>query len=165
MHRTILLSFLAILASCGTKQENNITDKLHSDSLELVALNELIDTWHQASATANQDVFFGAMSPDAVYLGTDPSERWLRDELRDWARDAFSRPSAWAFTPSNRECFLAPGGQVAWFHELLKTDMGPCRGSGVLTKTPNGWLISHYNLSFVLENEKVPAFITLAKGE
>ena len=48
-------------------------------------IDTLLDRWHRAAATADEDVFFGSMTPDGVYLGTDPTERWLRDEMAEWA--------------------------------------------------------------------------------
>ncbi|MBI3142105.1 MAG: nuclear transport factor 2 family protein [Bacteroidetes bacterium] len=167
MHLFTFFLLAALVSACGQSwiKTPTLDEFGQDDSMDLLAINELVTKWHQASAMANEEAFFGAMAPDAVYLGTDPGERWLRDELRDWSKDAFNRPSAWSFASSQRECFLSPGRDVAWFHELLATDMGPCRGSGVLTKSNNGWFISHYNLSFVLINEKVPAFKALAQGE
>ncbi|MCB9285868.1 MAG: nuclear transport factor 2 family protein [Lewinellaceae bacterium] len=131
---------------------------------EAAAINALLDGWHKAAATADEEVFFGSMTADGIYLGTDASERWLRDELRTWAKAAFERDTAWAFSPHNRQLYFAQNGQTAWFEEQLDTWMGPCRGSGVLTKTAEGWKISHYNLAALVPNEKIQAFIELVKG-
>lgn len=128
-------------------------------------LNQVMDDWHQAAATANADAFFGAMTKDGIYLGTDPSERWLRDELRSWAGKAFDREVAWAFTPSDRVWYFNSSQDVAWFEELLDTWMGTCRGSGVLVKTVDGWKIKHYNLAVTIANEKIKGFIELTKEE
>ena len=126
-------------------------------------LNKIMDDWHKAAATANGDAFFGAMTEDGIYLGTDPSERWLRDELRHWAKKAFERDVAWAFTPKDRQWYFNDNNDVAWFEELLETWMGTCRGSGVLVKTPDGWKIKHYNLAVTIANEKIEGFIELTK--
>ncbi|MCB0586223.1 MAG: nuclear transport factor 2 family protein, partial [Phaeodactylibacter sp.] len=95
---------------------------------EAAAINALLDGWHKAAATADEEVFFGSMTADGIYLGTDASERWLRDELRTWAKAAFERDTAWAFSPHNRQLYFAQNGQTAWFEEQLDTWMGPCRG-------------------------------------
>ncbi|MCB9296923.1 MAG: nuclear transport factor 2 family protein [Lewinellaceae bacterium] len=131
---------------------------------EAALINGLLDNWHRAAATAHEEAFFGSMTADAIYLGTDASERWLRDELRDWAKAAFERDTAWAFTPHSRQLYFAQNGQTAWFEEKLDTWMGPCRGSGVLAKTADGWKIRHYNLAVLVPNEKIQAFIELVKG-
>jgi len=127
------------------------------------AIHQLLDNWHQAAADADADTFFGSMTEDGIYLGTDASERWLRDELRSWAKKAFERETAWAFTPSDRTVYFGPANQIAWFEESLDTWMGPCRGSGVLTKTADGWKIKHYNLTVTVPNDKMDAFKKLMK--
>jgi hypothetical protein len=128
-----------------------------------VAIHQLLDDWHRAAAVADEDVFFGSMTPDAIYLGTDASERWLRDELKEWSKKYFERESAWAFTPKNRQVYLSADGETAWFEELLDTWMGVCRGSGVLQKTAEGWKIKHYNLAVTVPNEVIEGFIELVK--
>jgi len=88
---------------------------------EIATLNRFLDNWHKAAAEADEDTFFGSMSEDAVYLGTDASEKWRRDEMREWSKKYFERESAWAFTPSNREIYLSDNGKFAWFDESLDT--------------------------------------------
>lgn len=128
------------------------------------SLNAMIDNWHQAAAKADEDAFFGAMTPDGIYLGTDASERWLRDELRTWAAFAFERESAWNFTPSGRQLYFSHDGNYAWWEENLDTWMGVCRGSGVARLTADGWKIAHYHLSVTIPNDKIKAFIELVKA-
>lgn len=122
------------------------------------ALHAFIDAWHKAAAVADADGFFGAMAPDGVYIGTDASERWLRDELRAWAKAAFERESAWAFTAKDRKIMIASDARHAWWDELLDTWMGVCRASGVLEYTAEGWKIKHYQLSLAVPNEKIDKF-------
>ncbi len=124
-------------------------------------LNALIDNWHRAAARADADTFFGAMAEDGVYIGTDANERWLRDEFRAWAKDAFERDSAWAFEPKERHLEIAPDGSIAWWDEILETWMGPCRATGILKLSSQGWKIQHYQLSVTLPNEKMPQFLEL----
>lgn len=130
---------------------------------DVMALNTLVDGWHHAAATADEDTFFGAMTPDGIYLGTDASERWLRDELRSWAAKAFEREVAWDFTPYDRQLYFNDEHTMAWWEESLKTWMGVCRGSGVAQKTAEGWKIKHYHLSVTVPNDKIKAFIELTK--
>jgi hypothetical protein len=102
------------------------------------------------------------MTKDCIYLGTDPSEKWYRDELREWAAFAFERDTAWAFTPITRALYFANDLKTAWFEEKLDTEkMGECRGSGVLTLTKNGWKLKHYNLSVTILNEKMGEFLEI----
>ncbi len=130
---------------------------------EAAAIHQVLDNWHRAAATADAEAFFGAMAPDGIYLGTDATERWLRDELREWSKTYFDRGKAWDFTPSDRQLYFSEDGRTAWFEEKLATWMGPCRGSGVLTKGPEGWKISHYNLAVLVPNDKIQGVIELLK--
>ena len=127
------------------------------------SISILLDNWHKAAATADADTFFGSMAKHCIYLGTDASERWLRDELREWAKSAFEREVAWAFTPSDRHIYFSEDKQTAWFEELLDTWMGVCRGSGVLQQIDGEWKLVHYDLAIMVPNEKVEAFKELMK--
>ena len=103
------------------------------------------------------------MTPDAVYIGTDTTERWLRDTFRTWSAFAFEREVAWDFTASQRNVNLSKDGNIAWWDELLVTWMGPCRATGVLTDTAEGWKITHYQLSVTVPNDLIKPFIELTK--
>jgi hypothetical protein len=124
----------------------------------IVNLNILMDSWHQAAAVADEDVFFGFLDSNAVYLGTDPGERWLKHEFMDWGLKYFQRDTAWVFVPYNRIWSFSEDFQYAWFDELLETHMGICRGSGVLKMDQNKWKIQQYNLALTLPNDKMNGF-------
>ena len=123
----------------------------------------LLDAWHLAAA-ADADAYFGAMSEDCVFLGTDAGERWLRDELRTWAEPHFAEAPAWAFTAHDRSIKMNDTGDTAWFEEYLETGMGPCRASGVLTLDDGVWRIRHYDLALTVPNELVDALEDLISG-
>jgi len=59
--------------------------------------------------------------------------------------------------------FIAPKKELAWFDEHLDTQMGICRGSGVLKKVNGQWKIAHYVLSIAVPNEHVRSLTTLKK--
>jgi ketosteroid isomerase-like protein len=149
------LLFLLIPFSCAVTDSAQDRKDIHS----------LMDSWHKAAATADEDVFFGSMTQDCIYLGTDQTEKWKRDELKEWSKKFFDRETAWSFTPFEREIYFSEDGQTAWFDEKLDTWMGLCRGSGILIKTPEGWKLSHYNLAVTVPNEKINGFIELVKGK
>ena len=50
---------------------------------------------------------------------------------------------------------------IAWFDEDLATWMKDCRGSGVVEKINNEWKLVYYNLTVLIENEKIDEFIEL----
>lgn len=127
-----------------------------------IQIDSLLNQWHRAAAAANYSAFFDAMTPAAVYIGTDAGERWTKNEFAEWCKPYFARGKAWDFKPYDRHIQLAKNGKMAWADEMLNTWMGPCRGSAVLEKSAKGqWKIAHYHLSVTVPNEKIKAFISL----
>ncbi len=118
------------------------------------AVAAVLDDWHKAAAAADEARYFGHFTADGVFMGTDATERWTRDEFRAWARPHFSKGKAWSFKAVSRHITLSKDGAVAWFDEALDTpNLGPSRGSGVLVKEGNTWKIAHYNLSVPIPND------------
>lgn len=111
-----------------------------------------IDEWHDDAAHARLQ-YFDKMAKDGVYIGTDKTERWTRDEFKVWAKRYFERPSAWAFTSFNRHISMSPDRNWIWFDEQLKTQMGICQATGVIRQTAQGFEIMHYQLSLTVPNE------------
>ncbi len=143
-----------------------VTPFLSAEAQETEQLNNFIDDWHKAAATANEDVFFGSMSDSCIYIGTDASERWTRDELKEWSMKYFQRESAWSFTPKDRKIIFSDDGKIAWFSELLETWMGICRGSGVIQQNADGkWLLEQYHLGVTVNNDYIKEFIDLIKKD
>ncbi len=129
-------------------------------------INLMLDAWHNAAATADEDIFFGSMTENCIYLGTDKTERWKRDELKKWSEKYFQRDKAWAFTSIERQIRIGKKGNYAWFNETLNTQMGVCRGSGVLVKDKKkGWLLEQYNLAVLIDNDKMQDFIALSNSQ
>ena len=124
-------------------------------------INKLIDDWHKAAAAANFDSFFGSMAENSIYIGTDATERWTKQEFISFAKPHFDKGKAWDFKPYDRDLHVTSSGDFAWFSELLTTWMGTCRGSGILRKTGAGWKIEQYHLSVTVPNEVIKDFIAL----
>ena len=150
MKWTLILCFTAVLFG-----QNSEESTIHS----------LLNQWHKAAATADEELFFGSMAKDAIYLGTDKSERWLRDELKAWSAKYFERDKAWDFKPYDRHIYFSVDGKTAWFEESLETWMDVCRGSGVLEKINGVWRIKHYHLSVTIDNDLIKDFISLVTKE
>jgi len=147
---------------------SHITDTRRRDNCQTtpsnieVVIDTLLDNWHKAAATADEALFFGSMTEDGIYIGTDASERWVRDELAAWSKKYFERESAWDFTPLERTIYLDRDKETAWFEESLDTWMGECRGSGVLVLQKEGWKIKHYHLSVTVPNDNINQFLPFA---
>ncbi len=118
------------------------------------AVGAVLDTLHQAAAEADGDLYFSLFAADAVFLGTDPSERWSIEQFKAFAQPYFSKGQGWAYLPGERHVDILPGGKTAQFDELLSNAAyGVCRGTGVLVLTPRGWRISQYSLSIPIPND------------
>jgi hypothetical protein len=127
-------------------------------------INHFIDAWHKAAADANANVFFGSMAEQSIYIGTDATERWNKEQFISFAKPYFDKGKAWDFTPYDRDLHVTSDGKYAWFSELLTTWMGTCRGSGILHKTKDGWKIEQYHLSVTVPNDIIRDFISLVES-
>jgi hypothetical protein len=115
-------------------------------------VNAFVDGWHADAAHA-RPAYFDKIAKDGVYIGTDKTERWRRDEFKAWARPHFQRKSAWAFKPLRRNVHFSDDRAIIWFDELLDTQMGICQASGVMRRKGKGFEIVHYQLSMAIPNE------------
>ncbi len=117
-------------------------------------LDKVLDSFHQAAAEANYEEYLGLLAQDAIYLGTDSSERWNKSEFAAFVKPYFSQGRGWLYTPVERHITKSQVSNIAFFDELLENkSYGRCRGSGVLINTEQGWKILQYNLSIPLPNE------------
>lgn len=120
-------------------------------------IEKTISAWHQAAANANFETYTSLMTEGAIFIGTDPTEYWEGKAFRDFAKPYFDRGKAWTFYTLDRNIFVDSKYKVSWFDELLDTQMGICRGSGVLVYTDGQWKINHYVLSITIPNDNVVA--------
>jgi hypothetical protein len=115
-----------------------------------------LDDFHDAAARADEERYFGHFAPDGVFLGTDATERWDVAAFRAYAHPHFARGKAWTFRGVRRHISIR--GDLAWFEEDLETqNLGPARGSGVLVRSGERWLLEQYVLSITVPNEKFKA--------
>ena len=128
-------------------------------------INGVLDTLHQAATDAEIETYFGLFADDAVFIGTDATERWDMAAFRGFAEPHFGSAPAWSYTPATREVHLDDRGRTAWFYETLThARYGHVRGSGVLRRDRSGWAITQYVLSFPVPNDKARAALSLIAG-
>jgi len=133
---------------------------------DLVELHRMLDAFHHAASVADEEAYFAVFLDDAVFLGTDATERWSKAEFEAWAMPYFQRESAWTYTPSDRFAALAPCGMVAWFDERLSNDQyGELRGTGVARLTDQGWRLAQYSLTFLVPNERAKEVVGVIRSE
>ncbi len=127
---------------------------------------EALDAFHRAASEADLQAYFGLMTEDVVFLGTDGSERWQGGAFREFVRPHFEAGRGWTYLPSDRVVQLDSSGRVAWFDEVLHNDqLGACRGSGVLLLEGGQWKVAQYNLSVPIPNDLVLGVAAQIRGE
>lgn len=157
MKKILLLVMFLIMSSCAFGKENT-TNQLENAKKEI---ERVLTLWHKAAASANFDDYFGAMTDDAVFIGTDATENWNKAEFEAYSKPYFDKGKAWSFYAIERNVFVAPSGDIAWFDEVLETQMKLCRGSGVLQKIDGQWKLAHYVLSMTIPNDDADKVIKL----
>jgi len=154
MKKLFLVATVALLLSSFGLPSSN-------EGLEKQQINAVLDNWHKAAADAQFDAYLDLMTSDAIFIGTDATENWKKLEFEVWAKPFFDRGKAWNFIALERHIYLDKTGKMAWFDELLDTQMKICRGSGVLIKVGNKWRIQHYVLSMTIPNDNVDAVVKI----
>ena len=164
-----LILILAIFTGCEFSTKTTITEKPEasqpSETIEESRKNidEVMESWHNAAAEAEYEPYFNLMSSDGIFIGTDATENWQNKEFRDFAKPYFNKGKAWSFSTLERNIYIGNDQQTAWFDELLNTQMGICRGSGVLAFEDGTWKIKHYVLSIAIPNDNVTEIVEIKK--
>jgi len=130
-----------------------------------VLVSRVLDDWHDAAARADEERYFAHFAPGAVFIGTDPNERWTLTQFRAYAHPRFAKGKAWTMRSLHRE--ISFQGDVAWFDEDLASEgLGAVRGTGVLVRdTATGrWRIAQYSLSVPIPNERFKDVRTLIES-
>jgi hypothetical protein len=138
------------------------------DSSEFKAAWLLLDRLHHAASIAKADEYFDCFAPDAVFLGTDATERWKLEDFKAYAKQRFVEGKGWTYTlvTGTRHVSMTNDESIAWFDELLdNAKYGRCRGSGVLRKIGEQWKIAQYNLTFTIPNATAEEVVALIKAK
>ena len=146
MKKVILLT-ASILSFIGFSQKKD--NKTHQ-KIEII-----LDNWHKAADEANFDYYFNVMHEESIFIGTDATENWNKQEFIAFAKPYFDKGKAWSFKAIERNIYFSEDKKTAWFDELLDTQMKICRGSGVLVLEKGLWKIKHYVLSMTVPNDNV----------
>tara|TARA_Y200000002_G_scaffold344613_1_gene317934 strand:- start:3890 stop:4348 length:459 start_codon:yes stop_codon:yes gene_type:complete len=114
-------------------------------------LDLLLNGLHLDAHTGNFESYFDRYSTDAVFLGTDKTERWTIEEFKAFAKPAFSDGHGWTYAVIERN--WEGDGNLRWFDEILLNEkLGHCRGTGVVELVNGEWKISHYALTMLVPN-------------
>ena len=148
----ILILLLLLYCACTSPAKQAAPVDIANEQKQI---NALLDSFNLAAAHADFKTYFDFYTEDAIFTGTDATERWDKKQFMAYAKPYFDKGHAWNFTSIDRHIYFDKTGSVSWFDELLNTQMKICRGSGVLIKEGNAWKLKQYILSATIPNEQM----------
>jgi ketosteroid isomerase-like protein len=151
----VIIATLVILffTACTNSTLNTANDEKQ--------ISSMLDSFNVAAAKADYNKYFSYYTEDAIFTGTDATERWDKKAFMAWAKPIFDKGRAWNFTALQRHIYFDKTGNLAWFDELLNTQMKICRGSGVLVKQGDSWKVQQYILSTTIPNDQLDSIIKI----
>ncbi|MFH2141928.1 MAG: nuclear transport factor 2 family protein [Bacteroidota bacterium] len=158
----IFVFSIGLLMNCNNSKSYTTENTNKAQTSEIkTEIDSLITNWHKAASEANLNNYFDLMDSNSIYIGTDAKENWTKKEFKDFCEPYFEKGKTWNFKTLKRNIFVSKTAENVWFDEILKTQMGTCRGSGVLEKSDNGWKIKHYVLSVAIPNEDMDDVVNI----
>ena len=141
MKKTAL--FLLFITLLSSQKDNS---KAYVESV----LNDL----HKYASEANSKKYIDLFASNAVFFGTDISERWHINEFNDYATKRMATGTGWTYTMKERNIYFSDDKRTAWFDEVLTSKKyGDFRGTGALKIENNKWKIVQYNLLLPIPND------------
>ena len=80
--------------SADTRASTSLDGPIDTPALE-AQINDLLDGFHHAAATADGADSFNRFAADGIFMGTDASERWTVAEFKTYAKPSFTRGRDW----------------------------------------------------------------------
>ena len=143
-NKFFLIVSMTFLISCSPK------NVLVPDG-QLNEINALIDGLHLDAHEGNFQTYFDRYSTNAIFLGTDKTERWTIEEFKAYAKPAFDDGNGWSYIVIERN--WEGNKDMRWFDEILFNEkLGHCRGTGVVQLIDGEWKIVHYALTMLVPN-------------
>lgn len=120
---------------------------------DLKMAQDTLDQFHLAASQADGETYFRLFTDDAVFFGTDASERWTLEAFKAFASPYFESGQGWTYVTTERHINISHEGLHASFDELLHSESyGQCRGTGVLRLVDGQWKVEQYHLTIPLPN-------------
>ena len=135
----------------NSKEKSNVLFSSSNDEMQRTPTDLLLDGLHQDAHEGNFQDYFARYTKNAVFLGTDKTERWTIEEFKAYAKPAFDDGHGWTYSVIERN--WEGDGNIRWFDEILFNEkLGHCRGTGVVKLIDNEWKIAHYALTMLVPN-------------
>lgn len=155
---TAFIIVSSLLFSCNQKDAAPSATDTTESKKQIAAM---LDSFNVAAANADYTRYFGFYNENATFNGTDATENWDKAAYMAWAKPYFDKKTTWNFTAIKRNIYFGKYADMAWFEELLNTQMKICRGSGVVVKQGNQWKVQQYVLSTSIPNSILDSVISL----
>ncbi|WP_196935953.1 nuclear transport factor 2 family protein [Sphingobacterium hungaricum] len=155
---------IALFMACSDTKNSGTsesTSNLADTAKEKIEISNLLDSFNVAVANADFDKYFNYYTEDAIFIGTDATEHWDKKAFMAWAKPYFDSKETWNFKSLKRHIYFGKHDDIAWFDELLDTQMKICRGSGVLVKVGEEWKVQQYVLSMTIPNDDLDAVLKI----
>jgi len=130
------------------------------------AVSAVLDSLHHDASVADEEAYFALFAPEAVFIGTDATERWTVEQFRTYAHQRFATGQGWTYVvrAGTRHVELDPTGSVAWFDEILdNAHYGETRGTGVVRLIDGDWKIAQYHLTIPVPNALADSVVQMIK--
>lgn len=164
-----MVTLFALLLFGCCAQNHNTSSTLQADTtsntVNRILIGAMLDSFNVAAARADYTRYFDYYTADAIFIGTDATEHWDKASFMVWAKPFFDKKRTWNFKSIERHIYFGNGGDIAWFDELLSTQMKICRGSGVVVKQNNEWKVQQYVLSMTIPNSQTKKVVTIKAAE
>lgn len=155
----LLVTISSLFFACTYKNPKYTILADHNADKDNIAA--MLDSFNIAAANAQYERYFNFYTEDATFNGTDATENWDKAAFKTWAKPFFEKKRTWNFTAIKRNIYFGRCSDIAWFEELLNTQMKICRGSGVVVKVGNDWKVQQYVLSTTVPNDVLDSVIKI----
>ena len=142
--------FITVFLLVGSFTTISAQAKFEKDKKDIATM---LDAFNIAAAKADYKTYFDFFAEESTFIGTDATEVWSKKEFMVWAKPYFDKKRTWNFSSLKRNVYFSKDGKLAWFDELLNTQMKICRGSGVVEKINGQWKVKQYVLSMTIPND------------
>ena len=154
--KTLLPALLTLVLAQTTQAQPN----------EEAVVSAVLDELHEAASQADGERYFNLYADNAIFLGTDITERWTIDAFKTYAQARFDQGQGWTYVPQARHIYFSPDGNTAWFDEIVRNErFGDTRGSGVLVKVDDGWKVAQYHLTLPIPNALIYKVVEMIEAQ
>ena len=111
MNQIVMLFGLMVmsLSVFSVETSTNIETKAKHE-----AIAQVLDHFHQAAADANTSKYFNLLTENAIFLGTDATERWTKSEFKSFVEPYFSKGRGWLYQTTERHITDVVAGEIVF---------------------------------------------------